>query len=113
VSLHLRLSDATRGLIGREQLALMRDEAYLVNTARAELIDEEALVEALAASSIAGAGLDVFWEEPLAADHPLRTFPNVTLTPHMAGSAFNAQEHSAHLLATRLAGVVKSWSRNP
>jgi D-3-phosphoglycerate dehydrogenase len=113
VSLHLRLSDATRGLIGRDQLALMRHEAYLVNTARAELVDEEALVEALATSSIGGAGLDVFWEEPLASDHPLRTFTNVTLTPHMAGSAFNAQEHSAHLLAARLAGVVKNWSRNP
>jgi D-3-phosphoglycerate dehydrogenase len=113
VSLHVRLSDATRGLIGREQLALMRDEAYLVNTARAELVDEEALVEALATSSIAGAGLDVFWEEPIPSDHPLRTFPNVTLTPHMAGSAFNTQEHSAHLLAARLAGVVKSWSHNP
>lgn len=107
VSLHVRLSEATRGLIGREQLALMRPDAQLVNTARAELVDEEALVEALAGSAIGGASLDVFWQEPLPPAHPLRRLPSVTLTPHVAGSTESAQLHSSELLAGRVVGAVE------
>jgi phosphoglycerate dehydrogenase-like enzyme len=83
VTLHLKLSDRTRGIVGAEELAVMRSTAYLVNTSRGPLIDEDALIEALWTGSIAGAGLDVFDVEPLPADHPLRTLPNTVLTPHV------------------------------
>jgi D-3-phosphoglycerate dehydrogenase len=85
VSLHLRLNDETRGLIGRAQLALMKPTAYLVNTARGALVDREALLDALAREQIAGAALDVYAEEPLPSDDPVRSLPNVVLTPHNAG----------------------------
>lgn len=83
VSLHLVPSAATRHLINAERLASMRGDALLVNTARAALIDMPALVHALAAGRPAMAALDVFDDEPLPADHPLRRLPNVVLTPHL------------------------------
>jgi phosphoglycerate dehydrogenase-like enzyme len=83
VTLHLVLSDRTRGLLGADELGLMRRSAYLVNTARAGLVDTGALVGALVAGRIAGAGLDVYDEEPLPADHLLRRLPNVLGTPHL------------------------------
>lgn len=86
VSLHCRLTEQTRGLLGRDQLALLRPTAYLVNVARGELIDPPALVEALQARRIAGAGLDVFAEEPLPPGDPLTRLDNVILTPHWLAS---------------------------
>jgi phosphoglycerate dehydrogenase-like enzyme len=83
VTLHLVLSDRPRGLVGADELAVMRRSAYLVNTARAGLVDTSALVAALVAGGIAGAGLDVYDEEPLPAGHLLRTLPNVLATPHL------------------------------
>lgn len=83
VSIHLALGERTRGLIGAPELALMRPTAFLVNTSRAGIVDQAALREALAAGRIAGAGLDVFETEPLPADDPLRTLPNVLATPHL------------------------------
>ncbi|MEQ4714872.1 D-2-hydroxyacid dehydrogenase family protein [Nonomuraea sp. B19D2] len=83
VSIHLVLSDRTRGLIGERELSLMRPGAYLVNTSRAGIVDQAALVAALKAGRIAGAGLDVFETEPLPASHELRTLPNVLATPHL------------------------------
>lgn len=83
VSIHLVLSKRTRGLIGAAELALMKPNAYLINTARAAIVVEDALIEALRARQIAGAGLDVFWREPLPRDHPLRALDNVVLTPHL------------------------------
>jgi phosphoglycerate dehydrogenase-like enzyme len=83
VSVHLRLSPESTGLLDRERLARLRPGAILVNTARGAIVDEEALLEALGAGRLAGAGLDVFATEPLPADHPLRTAPNVVLTPHI------------------------------
>ncbi|HSE96574.1 MAG TPA: phosphoglycerate dehydrogenase [Methylomirabilota bacterium] len=86
VSLHLRLSDKSRGLLDAAGLALMKPSAFLINTARAVLVDRDALVAALREGRLAGAGLDVFHEEPLPAGDPLTALSNVVLTPHNAGT---------------------------
>jgi phosphoglycerate dehydrogenase-like enzyme len=83
VTIHLVLGDRTRGLVGRRELSLMRPTAYLVNTSRGPIVDEAALIEALERGTIAGAALDVFDEEPLPADHPLRRLANTVVTPHI------------------------------
>lgn len=83
VTIHLRLSDRTRGLIAARELSLMKPTAYLVNTSRGPIVDDAALLIALREGLIAGAALDVYDEEPLAADHPLRSAPNTVLTPHI------------------------------
>jgi phosphoglycerate dehydrogenase-like enzyme len=85
VSLHVPLDDNTRGMIGARELAMMKPTAILVNTCRGPVVDENALHAALVAGKLAGAGLDVMVDEPPAADHPILTLPNVTLTPHSAG----------------------------
>lgn len=85
VTLHVPLDDTTRHLIGARELALMKPDAVLVNTSRGSVVDETALGDALSRRAIAGAGLDVFDREPLAADSPLLALDNVTLTPHLAG----------------------------
>ncbi|MFD6797127.1 D-2-hydroxyacid dehydrogenase family protein [Streptomyces cyaneofuscatus] len=83
VSVHLALSERTRGLIGAAELARMRPTAYLVNTSRAAIVDQDALLAALRAGTIAGAGIDVFDTEPLPAGHPMRTAPRLLATPHL------------------------------
>lgn len=83
VTIHLRLSDRTAGLIGRDELALMRPDACLVNTSRGPIVDETALLEAVRSSVIAGAAVDVFDHEPLPPDHPFRTEPRILATPHI------------------------------
>ncbi|GAA0599379.1 D-2-hydroxyacid dehydrogenase family protein [Kutzneria viridogrisea] len=83
VSIHLVLGERTRGLVDAESFVHMRQSAYLVNTSRAAIVDQAALVDALRAGRIAGAGLDVFEVEPLPADHPLRSLPTVLATPHL------------------------------
>lgn len=83
LSVHLVLSKRTRGLVGAAELALMKPDAWLVNTSRGPIVDEAALVEVLRRKEIGGAALDVFEVEPLPADHPLRTLDNTVLTPHL------------------------------
>ncbi|MFJ7827957.1 D-2-hydroxyacid dehydrogenase family protein [Psychrobacillus sp. NPDC096623] len=83
ISIHLVLSDRTRGLISEKELQLMKSTAYLVNTSRSAIVDQQALIKALQENWIAGAGLDVFDMEPLPMDHPFRILPNVLATPHL------------------------------
>ncbi|MFI9392154.1 D-2-hydroxyacid dehydrogenase family protein [Streptomyces bauhiniae] len=83
VSVHLALGDRSRKLLGAPELALMNSSAYLVNTSRAAIVDQDALLDALRTGRIAGAAVDVYDAEPLPADHPLRTAPNLLATPHL------------------------------
>jgi phosphoglycerate dehydrogenase-like enzyme len=83
LSIHVQLSERTRGLVGAKEIALMKPSAFLINTSRGPIVDEAALLKALRENQIAGAGLDVFDTEPLPIDHPLRTLNNVVLTPHL------------------------------
>jgi phosphoglycerate dehydrogenase-like enzyme len=83
ISLHLVSNASTRGIVGAKEIAAMKRSAYLINTSRGPLVDEQALLDALRERRIAGAGLDVFWTEPLPPDHPVRRLDNVVLTPHL------------------------------
>lgn len=107
VSLHLPSVPATRGIIGAPELGRMKPGAFLINTSRGALIDEPALIEALAARRIGGAGLDVFAREPLPPDSPLTTLDNVVLSPHVAGSAAEALERTALLVAEQVVEVLQ------
>jgi phosphoglycerate dehydrogenase-like enzyme len=103
VSLHCPLTPETQGLLGARELELMRPSAVLVNTARAAVVDEAALLEALRGRRIGGAALDVFWHEPLADDHPIRDLDHVTITPHVAGAADDVQRHHARMILDDIA----------
>lgn len=105
VSLHLRLSEKTENFMGESEFALMKPTAYFINTARAGLVEEEALIEALKSRKIQGAGLDVFRNEPLPADSPFLKLDNVTLTPHMAGSSADTFLNSVELVRDELASI--------
>ncbi|MGV1988189.1 D-2-hydroxyacid dehydrogenase family protein [Agrobacterium sp. 22-221-1] len=83
ITVHLALSERTRGIVGAPELRAMKKTAYLINTARGAIVDETALIDALRSGSIAGAGLDVYEKEPLPVDHPFRSLPNVVITPHL------------------------------
>ena len=83
VTIHVVLSDRSRGLVGAKELGLMKKSGYLVNTSRGPIVDEKALLAALSAKAIAGAGLDVFDIEPLPLNHPFRKMDNVVITPHL------------------------------
>lgn len=113
ISVHARLTDESYHLIGRKQLAMMKPEAVLVNTARSGLVDEQALVETLRDRKIMGAALDVFDVEPLPADHPFLTLDNVTITPHLAGSTIDAFRNSPKLMAGHLARTINGEGRLP
>jgi phosphoglycerate dehydrogenase-like enzyme len=99
VSLHCRLTDATRGMIGAEQLALLKPSAYFINVGRGELVDQAALAAALRERRIAGAGLDVFQVEPLPLDDPLLDLDNVILTPHWSASTSDVWRATGRAMA--------------
>lgn len=111
LSIHLRLTEENRGMIGAEMLSYMKPTAYLINAARAGLIDDAALVDALRNRKIAGAALDVFEEEPLRADHPFCTLDNVTLTPHIAGDTVDAISRSPFPLAKAIEEYLLTGSK--
>jgi D-3-phosphoglycerate dehydrogenase len=98
ISVHVRLTEATRGLIGRRELECMKSSAFLINTARAEIVDAASLLAALRAKKIRGAALDVFPEEPLTRDSEYLRLDNLVLTSHIAGSTPEALEKSVDLL---------------
>jgi len=102
VSIHLRLSKESAGLLNREQLAKMKPDAILINTSRGAIVDENALADALMSGALAGAGLDVFAEEPLAIDSPLRKLDNVILTPHIGWTVEEVFEEFAQIACTQL-----------
>lgn len=102
IVLAARLTNDTRGLIGRREIALMREDAYLVNVARGEMVVTDDLVSALRGGSIAGAALDVTDPEPLRADHPLLTLPNCLVTPHIASASTSTRRAMAALAVENL-----------
>ena len=114
VSVHLTLSEQSKNLLNETRLRLMKKSAYLINTARGAIVDEKALISILREQAIAGAALDVFVEEPLAANHPLLQLDNVVLTPHLgwptdsgfAGFAENAVENILDYMEGKLTRVV-------
>ena len=83
ITIHYKLGDRSRGLVGAHELRLMKPTAYLINTSRGPIVDTDALIAALKAKRIAGAGIDVYDDEPLAPDHPIRQAPRTLLTPHL------------------------------
>lgn len=116
VSISVALDERTRGLIGREQLASMKPGSYLINCARAEVVDEQALIDALRSGHLAGAGIDVFSVEPAPADSPLFDLENVILTPHMASFTHSAMRRMAVQAAQNvievLSGRPATWPAN-
>lgn len=98
ISVHFRLTPETKGLIGKEQFDLMKPGCFLINTARAGLVDEEAMMDALNHKKIAGAGLDVFHEEPLSESNPLLSMDNVTITGHLAGHCADIFQMTADIM---------------
>lgn len=110
VSLHLPLVRETAGIVSHARLAAMKPGAILVNTARAELVDEVALIEALKRGSLASAALDVFWREPPPAGHPLLDLENVIITPHVA---FATREASERMMRTAIENLVGYFAGEP
>ncbi len=107
VSLHCRLEDHTRGMLGARELRLLKPTAYLVNIARGELVDEDALVRLLREKKIAGAGLDVFETEPLPVSSPLLRLDNVILTPHWLPSTHRAARATRELITRNVLRVAQ------
>ncbi len=107
VTIHSRLVEATKGIIGRKEIELMKPTAYFINTARAGLVDYDALLEALQNKKIGGAALDVFPDEPLPGNSPWRKLDNCTITEHMAGAVLASRSYAASLVAESIANAIK------
>jgi phosphoglycerate dehydrogenase-like enzyme len=110
ISVHLVLSDRSRGLVGERELSLMKPTAYIVNTSRGPIIDEKALLKALQQKKIAGAALDVYGSEPLPKDDPIRKLDNVLLTPHLG---YVTAENLAKMYTDVVADIVAFLDGNP
>lgn len=108
ISIHCKLSPDTEGLLGKKELALLHPGAILVNTARAGIIDQEAFLDMMQEGRIAGAAIDVYWEEPLPLDSPLLGLPNILMTPHIGGSTVEVEQRTGDLVVTRVLAKVPS-----
>jgi D-3-phosphoglycerate dehydrogenase / 2-oxoglutarate reductase len=102
ISIHCNVTKDTKALLDTKAFGLMKPNVYLINTARASMIDQKSLIDALREKRICGAALDVFWYEPLPANHPLLKLDNVTLTPHLAGSTFEVPERHSRMIVDDL-----------
>ncbi|MBN1453139.1 MAG: D-glycerate dehydrogenase, partial [Anaerolineales bacterium] len=98
VSVHANVTSDTWGMLGERELNLMKPTAYLISVSRAAVVDQAALIKTLQEKRIAGAALDVFWFEPLPANHPLLNLENVTLTPHLAGATHEVKERHSQMI---------------
>jgi D-3-phosphoglycerate dehydrogenase len=99
LSINCKVTEETKGMIGKNEISLIKPSAYIINTARAVIIEQKALIDALIEKRIAGAVLDVFWEEPLPSNHPLLKMDNVLITPHIAGASIDVPvQHSLMVL---------------
>jgi phosphoglycerate dehydrogenase-like enzyme len=107
ISIHVPLTPKTRGLIGGPELKMMKRTAIIINTARGSIIDEESLYTALHEKWIAGAGLDVFEEEPIHPNNPLRALDNVVLTPHLAGATSECRRRTASIAVENVIQVLQ------
>jgi D-3-phosphoglycerate dehydrogenase len=106
VSIHCKLTDETTGLIGEEELGWMKPNSYLINTARAAVVDKDALYQAIVTKKLAGVALDVYWEEPLPLDSAFLNLPNVIHTPHIGGATMEVEAHTAMIVAQDVDAVL-------
>jgi phosphoglycerate dehydrogenase-like enzyme len=107
VTIHSPLNASTRGMIGAKELALLKPTAYLINTSRGPVVDEDALLAALRAKQIAGAGIDVYKQEPIPFPHPLLELPNVVVTPHIASATQNGMWKMGVVVAEEMLAALR------
>ncbi|MFO7992494.1 MAG: D-glycerate dehydrogenase [Thermoplasmata archaeon] len=107
VSLHVPLTEETEGMIGWKELEKMKESAYLINIARGEVVNEEALIDALISERIAGAGVDVYSDEPYGANPDYYTLKNIVMTPHLGSASYRAREGMAEMAADNLIAVLE------
>lgn len=110
VSVHCKVTEETKGMIGAREFSLMKPTAYFINTARGIIVDQKALMDALTEKRIAGAALDVFWEEPMPSNHPLLQMNNVLITPHIAGASRDVPVQHSLMIADEISRYVKGES---
>ncbi|MCI8280816.1 MAG: hydroxyacid dehydrogenase [Lachnospiraceae bacterium] len=111
ISLHLPVVPATKGIVNKDWFSKMKPSAYVINTARAAVIDQKDFVEALQNKTIAGAAIDVYWQEPVPANHPLLSMRNVLCTPHMAGLTTDVDNWSGTMMGDEVIAYLKGEPR--
>lgn len=111
VSIHLPVLPSTKDMVNKEWFSKMKPTAYVINTARAAVIDQKDFVEALQNKTIGGAAIDVYWQEPVPSNHPLLSMKNVTLTPHMAGLTTDVDRWSGEIIGDEVIAYLKETPR--
>lgn len=111
ISIHLPVLPQTKGIVNKDWFSKMKSTAYVINTARAAVIDQKDFVEALQNKQIAGAAIDVYWKEPVPANHPLLKMRNVVCTPHMAGLTTDVDGWSGTMMGEEILAYLKGEQR--